>query len=282
MFRKFLILFVLFLLVCPVYARDNKWGNTKPPVGSQIDWGHPLSQGLVGCWLINERSKRLTNIVNNQLSVSTGAYTSVIIEGLKAVSGGATLVNLGTYGTKLPSRISFVISFTTSNITADFPRYLFNKKNGGSFNDFSFYKESSTGNDMSYSYFAGAATHVWKATDFDMVANQWYQGAVTCIEGVTTGVEIYKNGRLCSITDSATSAGYYSNTSQVGLFEDNGGGGDDRYTWRGNVRYLYYWHNRILTPSEIQQLYVEPYCFIKKSSWLKAGAAAVRRMFIVD
>ena len=29
-------------------------GYTKPPPGAQIDWGHPLARGLVGCWLFNE------------------------------------------------------------------------------------------------------------------------------------------------------------------------------------------------------------------------------------
>lgn len=27
---------------------------SKPPPGAQIDWTHPLSRGLVGCWLFNE------------------------------------------------------------------------------------------------------------------------------------------------------------------------------------------------------------------------------------
>jgi len=30
------------------------WGNTKPPLGTQINWQHPLSKGIVGCWLMNE------------------------------------------------------------------------------------------------------------------------------------------------------------------------------------------------------------------------------------
>jgi len=29
-------------------------GQTKPLPGAEIDWGHPLAQGLVGCWLMNE------------------------------------------------------------------------------------------------------------------------------------------------------------------------------------------------------------------------------------
>lgn len=28
--------------------------NQKPPLGSRIDWSHPLSRGLVGCWIFNE------------------------------------------------------------------------------------------------------------------------------------------------------------------------------------------------------------------------------------
>lgn len=28
----------------------------KPPLGSQVNWGHPLARGLVGCWLMNEGS----------------------------------------------------------------------------------------------------------------------------------------------------------------------------------------------------------------------------------
>ena len=30
------------------------WGQTKPPVGYGVDWGDPISRGLVGCWLFNE------------------------------------------------------------------------------------------------------------------------------------------------------------------------------------------------------------------------------------
>jgi len=33
---------------------SKRFGQNKPPVGSQIDWGHPLARGLVGCWLLNE------------------------------------------------------------------------------------------------------------------------------------------------------------------------------------------------------------------------------------
>ena len=38
-----------------MYAGKNRnWGSIKPPPGTLIDWGHPLSYGLIGCWLLNE------------------------------------------------------------------------------------------------------------------------------------------------------------------------------------------------------------------------------------
>ena len=36
----------------------KRFGQDKPPVGSQINWGHPLARGLVGCWLLNEGAGR--------------------------------------------------------------------------------------------------------------------------------------------------------------------------------------------------------------------------------
>ena len=45
--RKFVL--IILLLSSAVYGQ-----NTKPMPGEMIDWGHPLSRGLVGCWLFNE------------------------------------------------------------------------------------------------------------------------------------------------------------------------------------------------------------------------------------
>lgn len=38
----------------------------KPGLGSEIDWGHPLSRGLVGCWLFNEGAGRLAMDIAGQ------------------------------------------------------------------------------------------------------------------------------------------------------------------------------------------------------------------------
>ena len=43
--------------------RPKRWSE-KPPVGTQINWGHPLAAGLVGAWLVNENGgKTLRDLV---------------------------------------------------------------------------------------------------------------------------------------------------------------------------------------------------------------------------
>ncbi len=48
---------------------------TKPGLGAGIDWGHPLAQGLIGCWIINEGQWKLFDLVSRMPS-STSPETS--------------------------------------------------------------------------------------------------------------------------------------------------------------------------------------------------------------
>ena len=41
----------------------------KPECGRQIDWGHPLSNSLIGCWLFNEGSASPRNLVTQASSI---------------------------------------------------------------------------------------------------------------------------------------------------------------------------------------------------------------------
>jgi hypothetical protein len=54
------------------YSRAGR-GYTKPPPGSMIDLGHPMSRGLVGRWLINEGAgSSLLNVVRGDVGTLTG------------------------------------------------------------------------------------------------------------------------------------------------------------------------------------------------------------------
>ena len=54
------------------------WGKQKPPLGSRIDTGHPLAQGLVACWLFNEGGGTLVRDITgngNDATPDTGTPT---------------------------------------------------------------------------------------------------------------------------------------------------------------------------------------------------------------
>lgn len=48
---------------------------TKPGVGTQIDWSHPLANGLVFAWILNEGSGTAMNLVSRVVSSLGGAAT---------------------------------------------------------------------------------------------------------------------------------------------------------------------------------------------------------------
>ena len=99
------------------------WGQTKPPLGSRIDWGNPLSAGLAGLWLLNENNgDTTTDLVSGiGLSVNSGGGWG------ETVDGGGLLckaTNSGAYNAsppaslKIPNAVSVmwrgVISSTSS------------------------------------------------------------------------------------------------------------------------------------------------------------------------
>lgn len=57
------------------FRKSHPWGSTKPPVGSVVDWGDPISSGLVGCWLFNEPGG---NLVYDIARTNTGVMTNVV------------------------------------------------------------------------------------------------------------------------------------------------------------------------------------------------------------
>ena len=58
-------------------------GYQRPPLGAHVNWSHPLSAGLVGCWLLNEGSGNITY----DLTMSGG--TGTIVGSVSLLSGSA-------------------------------------------------------------------------------------------------------------------------------------------------------------------------------------------------
>ena len=56
-------------------ALYGRW-QTKPPPGTQIDWTHPLTRGLVGCWPMNEGCGTIVHNMAPSRKVNHGAIVN--------------------------------------------------------------------------------------------------------------------------------------------------------------------------------------------------------------
>ncbi len=57
-----------------VLIHKRRW-TYKPPLGTQIDWSHPIAPGLVGCYLFNEGGGVISNLVNQSPATVSGTPT---------------------------------------------------------------------------------------------------------------------------------------------------------------------------------------------------------------
>lgn len=242
-------------IIIPTYYKD-----TKPPLGSQINWGHPLSQGLVGCWIMNEGGGLKTiNLCDNDCGI---------------LISGAFFKNK-------------VISFDGTNDYAALP-----KKNNISFNNVPFsglFKARlisgtnnifvSRGGSNSGSPFGGwyantnyfitkqgaAAANAYSRLSNITIASSFLQRGWTGKYSTagTTGqsFSVYTDGKLDNSTETNTAA-TGSDVNLSPYIACRTVAGVPATFSNIEIEFLFLW-KRIINPSEFIVLYESPYQFIQ-------------------
>lgn len=236
--------------------KHNKSWISKPPLGSQINWGHPLAKGLVGCWLMNEGAG---GIIQDIARKNKGVLSSGMVWlGGKPKFNGSSSINCGNSSVLAPPEITvFVVASTT--ITTGLQQPIFEKDYTSAAEPYYVWRLS-----------FGRSTD----TPSGRIDAQWNQGGtryyILGSEGVKTGEKaylaltiksgtqkLYKNGRVIASATNSGAITNYNTNAYFGISVTNPG------TFTGIVD-LGYVFNRALSPSEVQQLYAEPYGFIRK------------------
>jgi hypothetical protein len=233
-----------------VTSKTRLYYTQKPPLGSTVNWSHPLAKGAVGIFLMNEGggnlSVNLANFkssllrVNSQVPSRYGNSWKLI----GGSSGDCIVKNGGSLCFKSP-QYTIVSFFRQDN-------------NGG--NEGAIYNEDIGGGttqrfriDGTYHLDVGFANSI--TSNGTLTPGNYYQCAVTCIQNTTNGVKLYINGKL---DKQANSGSPVSSVDLSRLFQY----GQGAYSPYGLWIYTYIW-NRALSPSEIQSLYVAPYQMIQ-------------------
>ena len=252
--RKILFIFlILCLLSFPVEAGTPY--TSKPPLGSQIDWGHPLSKGLVGCWLFNEGGGAIVNKLCNNYPSNLTSYSwkrKIVKSNGDAFRMGfqnlPVFYNIGNY--------TIILKMKEDEDIWD----------AGQSRPLAYFQ---SGNPLVYISFGKQKT-IWaeRADDgngySETTGNTAMSKTTLNVFGIVKNIG---NGTLNFYFDGNPDGSYsgkitsiiHTGSCPITIFGNAGWA-----TLRGEIEYLYIF-NQALSTSQIRQLYIEPYCFIKSS-----------------
>jgi hypothetical protein len=240
-----------------------------PPTSTPLNKSHPLSNGLVFCAPLTETGGKLAydhirsryGTLDNSTSINYSMASGSIIRNIVTAAGGSNArINWTTTGVPFTtSQLTYTVScwIRTSSIATS--SWFFQIGNASGAQTSMFRIVNSNPGSLTFRIYDG--TNV-AAPGTTIVANTWYH-----IVGVRDGntVTLYVNGVLT--TTAASSPGSFSAAGftatqylTVGGSADNSGN-----NFTGNVSAPMIW-NRVLSGTEIRQLYSNPFCMFKSTS----------------
>jgi len=245
--------------------------TNKPPLGSRINWVHPLVRGLVGCWMMNEGSgNRISDLSmngnNGTLIGANGLPTWVPGRSGQALNfdGVDDYVDMGSNASLKPvSAITVSAWIKFNSLTADI-RAISDWHGLASEDRWIFYENSAT---VIYWYVCNVNGVNTAYVAYTPTLNTWLH-----LVGTYNGsaIEFHVNGASVGTTalSGNLNAGSSNYTVRIGKQATTGGYFDGLID---EVRI----YNRALSQAEIQWLYRFPYAmFERRPVWMDYAEAA--------
>lgn len=244
------------------------YGMTKPIKGEKINSAHPLSKGIVGCWLFNEGGG--DKVYDSSGNKNTGTLVSMAIPS-SSISGwnpgrfGKTLSFDGSNDTvtvvPTPDGSSLNVTGKISFGGWVFPRVSNVYQNvigfmAGTSRQYAFYLSGAGVSTIYCALFINGSNYQGDVTlSFPWAVNKWnhvfvvYDGSSRKI--YLNGVQAYSNNVAGAITHPAN-ANLYLGKDYDGAYPLNG---------QMDLPIIY---NRALSAQEILQLYKGPFCMFDR------------------
>ena len=240
--------------VAVFWTRPKHW-NKKPPVGSTINWGHPLAKSLMGAWLLNEGGGKTTR------NLVSGRKSKVVNPVWKSGKYGQALFTSQTNTTYVDTGEE-ILDATDERITIVCGVSNFRDLNAGQL--FCQKRNTPTNDGYTFSYRGDIAGDPFRFTiqgivdqnssATGIIEGPFYQCSVTYDK---THIKFYINNRLLS-THSQNGEIDTSVGNNLFIASSNAGSGEIAVDWE-----YFYIFNKPLSLSEIRALYEAPYQFIK-------------------
>lgn len=238
----------------------KRW-TFKPPPGVQINGGHPLSMGLVGCWLMNDGAGiNIKDLVTNRPAVMATLSAPYWGTGLMGSYVDQSNANNNVRESSFP-----FINFPMTAIV--WVQVRINLLNG----EFFFAHDDGTTAANGYNMnITSSGTGVCRFqvggvhnsfTNLVMAINIWYMYAVTCDKQSGTAWGYLSKLGSGGVTSQSVAVSTFTGTPSVVSF---GMFGATLATQHYTAQALFY--QRVLTPGEIQMLAIDPLCFLNPMS----------------
>lgn len=235
----------------------------KPPLGVQLNTGHPLANGLVGCWIMNERGGNIVHDLsgngNKGAFVGTVGWntTGLNLLGTEDNSVSITYHSLFAPGTGDFSIVCALTPLALVNGTGDqswdntFAISRWNTEGSGNSNSWTL-NLTSDGSTEYPTFVIRLSTGEVQVAD----ATSYVIGTHYSLCGVrdNDNIKIYRDSILRNTTGGASGAIQNGATYPI-ILGNNASGDYGAPIW---LEYFYY-YNRALTASEIASLYTNPY-----------------------
>lgn len=233
----------------------------KPPAGSQIDPGHPLSGGLVAAFMALENSGIITT--DSSQHQGSGTMNSVTwISGPRFspcwsfARANSSWISIPDNPLLTPPKL-ISVSCWFRQIVVTNPRILVHKGNGKTFPGSAW--ELGFDNANNKMVFECSTQSAWvAATDTDANTDEanWYHVVGTCDD--VGAVKLYVNARLKASASGAVNMPNDTNVLSIGAQSNS----PSATGYSGLIAAVMV-YNRTLTYAEILQLYEEPYAMLR-------------------
>lgn len=260
--------------------------RTKPPVGASINWGDPITRGLVGVWNFNE-NQGLS--VNDRAWYGTGTLTNHTGTGAPAWATGpdGPMLNFTAASKQfinIPNNPGFLLakSHTAAtpilwgtfevafrvNSNRDF-NGIFSKTNSSQPCPFDIYEDHTGTLNM---FFGTCGTFAPGSISAAVSPNKWYHLILVLGDEVQGKIIAYLNGAIVASTTWNSGLSVHDNGDPLTI-----GTRADFVTFLdGSVSYARVWQ-RSLNYNEVQRLTQNPFCFMAspdQNAFVPSGAAS--------
>jgi len=259
----------LFLFLCSLTLGVD----LKPPAGSQLEIGHPLSNGLVGCWLMNEGGgNKIFDLSGNGNNGTLGgnAVWSYSNDGPCILFDGSSYIHT-TMKAINSNEFTLLVKCTVSTNDSSL-RYCIHGQNSSTSNEIIKFQISTDDSWYFYNdYSLAILPNVTPVVDlpylFCGVFDYPKQRGSIFIDGQKIGTDDTSFSSISGAMNDGLTIGARTT-------EESG--------WKGTISYVYV-YNRALTANEITQLYREPFCMFEQddiSLWQSVIQAAAQVIII--